>query len=352
VSERPAHPLLFVGSAPPRSAGAVFDAISTHVGDLVGAVPDGDQSGWIVRAYKRLANHPQIDVMGAVEFYRGGTLKLPLLKVKPGVGPADLQLGPYGFGRVAEESYGEFKRRQSEGRFAPGTRFQVCLPTPLLCLQIFEHPMTEFLQAAETALKEEVDDIVRAIPSEDLAIQWDVCEPVFEEVLRRPQDAPLLYAHRKKSDLPSLRVSLDSIARMAKAVPDGVSLGVHFCYGSAEDRHALEPVDTGLLVEFMNGVSERVARRIDWMHFPVPIERDDGAYFAPLGNLRLHPETRVYVGLLHKEDGVAGALRRITAAKRFVADFGVATECGLVQGCTLENYPAMLDLHREAAKLL
>ena len=88
------------------------------------------------------------------------------------------------------------------------------------------------------------------------------------------------------------------------------------------------------------------------MHIPVPIGRDDDAYFAPLDDLRLHHETRFYLGLLHKEDGVPGALRRITAAKRFVTGIGIATECGLVQGCTLEDYPAMLDLHREAATLL
>jgi hypothetical protein len=40
-----AHSVLFIGSAPPRSAAAVFEAISEHVGGLCRAVPDGDQDG-------------------------------------------------------------------------------------------------------------------------------------------------------------------------------------------------------------------------------------------------------------------------------------------------------------------
>jgi hypothetical protein len=36
---------------------------------------------------------------------------------------------------------------------------------------------------------------------------------------------------------------------------------------------------------------------------PVPKGRTDDAYFAPLDNLRLHPETKLYLGLVHRCDG-------------------------------------------------
>jgi hypothetical protein len=59
--------------------------------------------------------------------------------------------------------------------------------------------------------------------------------------------------------------------------------------------------------------------------WPVPIDRDDDAYFAPLESLLLHEGMELYLGLIHREDGAA---RRIETAKRHVAQFGVATECG------------------------
>jgi len=58
------------------------------------------------------------------------------------------------------------------------------------------------------------------------------------------------------------------------------------------------------------------------------IERDDDAYYAPLDDLRIG-EAELYLGLVHREDGVDGAERRITVAKRHVGAFGVATECGI-----------------------
>lgn len=345
------HSVLFIGSAPAKPAKAVFEAISEHVGDLTCAVPDGDQAGWIGAVYQRHLANPQIEVVGMIDFFEGGTLKMPLFRVKPGVKPGDLELGPFGFAEAARDSYAEFKRMRSEGRFAADARFQVCLPTPLLCLQSFKHPMAEFLPAAEAAMADELAAILKVVPAEDLAVQWDVCEPVFEEVVRRPGEAPSMYAWRDKADFPPLPAMLDSIARAAIKVPAGAGLGFHFCYGSAEDKHAVEPANTQLLVDFMNGIAERVSRPIDWMHFPVPIERDDLAYFAPLKGLKLHPETKLFLGLLHREDGTEGAARRITAAKSVISGFGVATECGL-RDTRLEDYPAILDLHREAALLL
>ena len=61
----------------------------------------------------------------------------------------------------------------------------------------------------------------------------------------------------------------------------------------------------------------------------IPRERTDDAYFAPLRELRLRSETRLYLGLVHYTDGIAGTRTRIAAAEKVVPDFGIATECGL-----------------------
>ena len=61
---------------------------------------------------------------------------------------------------------------------------------------------------------------------------------------------------------------------------------------------------------------------------PVPRSRTDPAYFAPLKDLRLGPETELYLGLVHFTDGAEGTRKRIKVAQKVVANFGVATECG------------------------
>ena len=83
---------------------------------------------------------------------------------------------------------------------------------------------------------------------------------------------------------------------------------------------------------------------------PVPRERDDDPYFAPLQNLAQQDGTELYLGLVHLSDGIDGARRRMAAAGRFVTDYGIATECGLGRR-PAETIPALLALHRDVAAL-
>ena len=64
-----------------------------------------------------------------------------------------------------------------------------------------------------------------------------------------------------------------------------------------------------------NALSAGLKRTITWIHLPVPRNRTEDAYFAPLRNLHLHPETELYLGVVHFTDGVEGTLRRIEAAQ-------------------------------------
>jgi len=72
----------------------------------------------------------------------------------------------------------------------------------------------------------------------------------------------------------------------------------------------------------INRVTAACTRAIDWFHVPVPIDRDDVAYYAPLAGLALTTQTELYVGLIHFDDGVDGARRRLASARRYVSDFG------------------------------
>ena len=60
----------------------------------------------------------------------------------------------------------------------------------------------------------------------------------------------------------------------------------------------VEPVDMTDMVDMANRLSAVIARPINLIHMPVPRDRPDDAYFAPLKRLRLRPETELSLGLV------------------------------------------------------
>ena len=141
----------------------------------------------------------------------------------------------------------------------------------------------------------------------------------------------------------------DRLAGLVDLVPADVEAGIHLCYGDSGHRHFCEPADARHLADVANGVSARARRPIDWIHMPVPKERDDDAYFAPLADLRLKPGCELYLGLVHMTGGLAGTRRRIAAAEKFVRDFGIATECGFGRR-PADTIPDLFRQHLEAAE--
>ena len=109
-------------------------------------------------------------------------------------------------------------------------------------------------------------------------------------------------------------------------------------------RHLVMPKDTGILVEIANGFNERLRRQLDFLHLPVPQDREDPPYFEPLRDLRLPAGTTLYLGLIHHDDP-DGDQARIAAAAEVVSSFGVATECGWGRGDP-ERIPDLLAAHR------
>jgi methionine synthase II (cobalamin-independent) len=329
--------VLLVGSVPLDSSASVFEMVGTRLGELVKRIPDGEtgvRKNWI---------EWQADVMKRAKGLQpGGTRPVPggapfqLYDVKPG-GTTDF--GSLGYAAEAIRSYQDFKTARAAGKFAAGTRFQVSLPTPIAVVLLFSEPgaVNTIWPAYEADLSREIDQIAAAIPHNELAIQWDVCiELVF--VLEKPEIAKLF----------PLEALVGSIARASSHVPPDAELGLHLCYGDRGHKHMIEPKDTGLMVELTNNLVATIKHPIAWVHMPVPRERDDAAYFAPLKGLKLGKGTELYLGLVHRTDGVSGALRRIAAAKQAVAEFGVATECGFGRRPP-ETIPTLIDLHREVA---
>src|SRR5262249_13122205 len=128
--------------------------------------------------------------------------------------------------------------------------------------------------------------------------------------------------------------------------PRGRGPGFPPCCGGARHRHFKEPADTRKLVDVANVLAGSLGRPLNWIHLPVPRNRVDEAYYAPLGELRLRAETELYLGLVHHTDGVEGTRRRIDVAGRFASGFGIATECGWGRRAPA-TIPELLRIHRE-----
>jgi len=143
---------------------------------------------------------------------------------------------------------------------------------------------------------------------------------------------------------------LGVLAAIGDAVPTDIELGYHLCYGSPADEHMVLPKDSGLMVEMTNAIIAGVGRPIQFIHMPVIKDRTDDAYFAPMQNLELGPETELYLGLIHSGDG-DGDQARLSAARRHVRVDGIGTECGMARG-DADQFPALLAAHGTVVETL
>jgi len=181
-----------------------------------------------------------------------------------------------------------------------------------------------------------VDRIVAAIPKDRVALQWDVCQEVLA-----------WEGYYVLCNVNSRTETMGILTALGNAVPASVELGYHLCYGSPADEHLVQPKDAGLMVEMANAILAGVTRPVQFLHLPVPKDRTDDGYFAPLQKLRLGPETELYLGLIHHNDG-AGDRARLAAARRHTRVDGIATECGMARGDPA-RLPALLAAHARVA---
>jgi len=133
-------------------------------------------------------------------------------------------------------------------------------------------------------------------------------------------------------------------------VPPNIDLLFHLCYGDSNHKHVVEPTDMADMVEFANRVSRQIKRPIQLIHMPVPRNRADDAYFGPLKNLKLRPETQLCLGLVHHTDGLEGTKQRMATARKYVEDFAVGTECGFGRRDP-KTIPELLRIHAQVAEL-
>jgi hypothetical protein len=344
------RPALLLGSLNLANREEVFDEVSSRLKDDLRSVPDGEtgaRATWVTWGARRLEEMPQLQKVDKMVFNSpvSGEFEHWLLAPRDGVDLRELDFGSFGYVDEARDSYEAFRADRDAGRFLPGTRFQVSMPTPMMFAMAFPRHRREALAGLERAMIAEVDGLLGAIPAEDLAIQWDVAGET--QIQEQFLTGDSVWAAEDRWPLEEVT---ESIARVSAGIPEAALLGIHFCYGDAEGEHLLQPRDLSVCVALANSAGEVIGRRLDWVHMPVPVERDDDAYFAPLADLHLPPRTRLYLGLLHKEDGIEGAARRMERASAYIDDFGVATECGMGRE-PRDRIADLLDLHHQAAAL-
>lgn len=338
--------VLLLGSVPLATTDAVFRLAAGKLGPLLKRMPDGEtgkRAYWITSQAYLLARHPQFEPAGHDWDPDSGTVPesgAPKYRLKSGIAARDVSLPPLGYPEAARASYAEFAALKRQGIIPRHTRFQVSLPTPLAFIVGLVDPASQaaVAPAFEARIASELREILAAIPHEELAIQWDVCLEVF-----------ILEGIRQAYFPDRFKGCVERLVALGNAVPPEVELGYHFCYGDFRHKHTVEPKDTGLMVDLANAVAGGLARTVTWFHMPVPLERSDDAYFAPLGRLVLPKDAELYLGLVHFTDGVAGSDRRAAAARRHIKNFGLATECGLGRRPP-ETLPRLLEIHAELAR--
>ena len=340
MTDASAHGVHLVGSVPLANAEAVFRAVAAEIGDRVRRIPDGEtgpRSDWIVWQLPVFTSQAALEIVPpAPDSWR----PLPRVRLADAGRVEHVRFGALGYADAAIASYRTFARLKRDRVVPVACRFQCSLPTPLAPVFAFvvpEHqPLLEPLY--EARLLAELDEIVREIPHDQLAIQWDtnfelgMLEGVF----------PVWFADVKGG-------ILERLLRLARHVPPDVELGYHLCYGDVQHRHFTEPEDAGKLVDVANALSASLGRALNWVHMPAPRGRTDEAYYAPLAELRLRPETELHLGLVHHTDGIEGTARRIDVARRFSAGFGIATECGWGRRPP-STVGELLRVHRELSR--
>ena len=336
-----------VGSVPMTSAEEVFAKVSAALGPHLTRLPDGETGerlNWVGHLESVFDASPALERTGTLFKIHATATGWYRRRLKPGKTAQEVRFDNLFYADHALASYSVFKRLKNEGKIPARVRFQVDFAPAHSVLWLFtvdelHAPLDPIYNAA---VKREIDRIAAAIPHEDLAIQFDVASAVFARLERNEVSS---YGRTKAETQETFS---NILVDLGNHVPRGIELLYHLCYGDNQHKHVVEPTDMGDMVEFTNRVLSRVTRPVQLVHMPVPRSRSDDAYFKPLGQLKLRPETELCLGLVHHTDGAEGTKKRLAVARRHARNFSIATECGFGRRKP-ETLPELLRIHAEVA---
>jgi hypothetical protein len=222
---------------------------------------------------------------------------------------------------------------------------QIQYPTPLASMAgtIAPEDLPAVAPASERALFADLDTLLERLPHDRIAVQWDIAvemgalEGAMGITMPMDQIAP-------------------GIVRCLERVPADVPVGLHLCYGDYGHEHWMQPESLRMQVDLVNAVTSASRRGLDFVSFTVPQDRDDSAYFEPLGGLKTGADTELNFALVpyHPAEQPAGTTARqvenidtaLAASAGGAREWGICTECGMgrVQAA---DVPGLLDLHSE-----
>ena len=336
-----------VGSVPGESAAEVFEKVSAALGPHLKRIPDGEtgeRADWIVWLEPVFANSPALEKSD--ELFRLHATATPRIRyrLKPGRSTADVRFDNLFYADIAERSYQDFARLKRERKILAGCRFQIDLVPAhsVIWLYLQDDLHAPLDPIYNEALKREIDKIAARLPHDEIAIQFDVASAVFARLERN--DVSSYGRSKDETQQTFARILID----LANHVPGDVELLFHFCYGDSNHKHVVEPIDMVDMVDVANRLAADIKRPINLIHMPVPRDRTDDAYFAPLARLRLKPETELSLGLVHFTDGASGTRKRMATAERHAKGFSIATECGFGRR-NPATIPDLLRIHAEVA---
>jgi len=356
------RPILLVGGLPGEETESILRNVSPVVGDLVFGLTDGEpgvRRMWVGAVAVRVwANHPALQLVRTPRGAPGLGPGVPadyddfwLYRSRPGTERIEIETLHYADDALA--AYEIFARLRDEGVIPQGVRFQFGFPFPEdACREFTDNAgdMELMVNGYMEAAKRDIGAICRAIPQDDLLLQWEVN---WETLAVEHNDflegkPPLDY---KPAGDPLERFQ-HYLKEFSSLVPSKAALGIHFCYGDLHHRHFSNPATLDSCVRLANAAKHSAGRRLNYVHMPVPLDSSNDEYFAPLANLAIG-DTVLYIGLIHYTDGVEGALRRLaTCRSHFQGPLGVATECGLGRRPPDHSLIRLLEIHREVAAAL
>lgn len=343
------HGIHIVGSVPLNNAAEVFETLSKKLGPALRSLPDGETGprlNWLPWLEPIFSGHADFELSSEVFRVHEGATPFKRYTLKPGVDPRSVRFAKMPHSGFALESWKDFQRLKQAGVIPAHIRYQCDIASiPSLMAAFVVEALHEALTPAlEQAVTGEIDKICAAIPHDQLSIQFDVASAIFFHL---ESGKPTKYGATREAMMQSF---IPMHLRLGNAVPSDVHLYYHLCYGDNKHRHSIEPASTIHLVNFANELCAGIGRTIEMIHMPVPRNRSDDGYFEPLKGLKLRPETKLALGLVHYTDGIEGTRRRMATADKYAKDYMIGTECGFGRRDPA-TLPKLLEIHAEAAGL-
>jgi hypothetical protein len=340
----------FNGSVNLPDAETVMREISSRVPTGVRRITDGetgDRNYWISFQTRKFEQMPEFETVASGRAYEtaADAPDMPQLRLAEGASAETIDWPNLGYADEYTKSFATFEQLQEQGTIPAGVRLQLQYPTPLASMAgtIAPEALPAVAPAYEQALFADLDTLLDRLPHERVAVQWDIAvelgalEGAMGVTMPMEQIAP-------------------GIVRCLERVPADVPVGLHLCYGDYGHQHFKQPASLQMQVDLVNSVTSATQRSLDFVSFTVPQDRDDNAYFEPLGMLRSGSDTELNFALVpyHPADQAPGTtarqIERIDTALAVSAggarDWGICTECGMGR-VDATDVPELLDLHSE-----